>query len=58
MLIQMFSQNLPELMTNIKNITKYMNQKATERAQIDLPITMIDTLDEILIYIPYTRFHV
>ena len=40
--------NLPELMTNIKKITKYMNQKATEKGENTdrLTITMIDTLDE------------
>lgn len=40
--------NLPELMTNIKKITKYMNQKAIEKGgNTDrLTITMIDTIDQ------------
>lgn len=39
--------NLPELMTNIKKVTKYMNNKALETGEnIDrLTITMIDTID-------------
>lgn len=39
--------NLPELMTNIKNITKYMSKKAEERGESTdrLTITMIDTID-------------
>lgn len=40
--------NLPELMTNIKKITKYMNEKALEKGEnIDrLTLKMIDTLDD------------
>ena len=40
--------NLPELMTNIKKITKYMNEKALEKGEnIDrLTVKMIDTLDD------------
>ncbi len=39
--------NLPELMTNIRNITTYMNKKAVENGESTdrLTITMIDTLD-------------
>ena len=39
--------NLPELMTNIKKVTKYMNERAIQNGEpIDrLTITMIDTLD-------------
>lgn len=40
--------NLPELMTNIKKITKYMNEKVLEKGEnIDrLTLKMIDTLDD------------
>lgn len=40
--------NLPELMTNIKKVTKYMNEKAAQNGDnIDrLTITMIDTNDD------------
>ena len=40
--------NLPELMTNIKKITKYMNEKALEKGEnIDrLTLKIIDTLDD------------
>ena len=40
--------NLPELMTNIKNVTKYMNKKAEERGDSTdrLTIKMIDTIDD------------
>ncbi len=40
--------NLPELMTNIKKITKYMNDKAKEKGKSTdrLTITMIETVDE------------
>ena len=40
--------NLPELMTNIKKITKYMNKKALENGENTdrLTLKMIDTLDD------------
>ena len=40
--------NLPELMENIQNITKYMNDKAKESGESTdrLTITMIDTIDQ------------
>ena len=40
--------NLPELMTNIKKVTKYMNEKAMQRGENTdrLTIKLIDTTDE------------
>ena len=40
--------NLPELMTNIKKVTKYMNEKAEARGENTdrLTINLIDTIDE------------
>lgn len=40
--------NLPELMTNIKKVTKYMSEKAVERGEETdrLTIKLIDTVDE------------
>ncbi len=40
--------NLPELMTNIKNVTQYMITKAKEKGESTdrLTITLIDTIDE------------
>ena len=40
--------NLPDLMANIKNVTKYMSKKAEERGESTdrLTITMIDTIDD------------
>lgn len=40
--------NLPELMTNIKKVTKFMNEKAIQKGEnIDrLTINLIDTIDK------------
>ena len=40
--------NLPELMMNIKKVTKYMNEKAVQRGESTnrLTIELIDTIDE------------